>query len=217
MGTYSLGELCHKHDALPVGHTACGLGRMSVAAVTALAQSVLLLQGESSTGIHQSLAGLGELCHKHDTLLVVDTVCSLGGVPFFADAWGVDCMYSGSQKCLSAPPGTSKHELLSSAVLLSAFSHVCTCNIVSYTCMDHTDCGLMHTSWATECMQSASAQDPGLQSHSLAHFCTCCMCLYARCKKPKCPLFRCHSFHKAVIYNTSLSDAHLIQSRQPGS
>ena len=57
--------------------------------------------------MHQSLAGLGELCHKYNTLLLVDTVCSLGGVPFFADAWGVDCMYSGSQKCLSAPPGTA--------------------------------------------------------------------------------------------------------------
>lgn len=65
------------------------------------------VQGESSTGVHQSLAGLGELCHKQGCLLVVDTVCSLGGVPFFADDWGVDCMYSGSQKCLSAPPGQS--------------------------------------------------------------------------------------------------------------
>ena len=68
---------------------------------------VLLVQGESSTGVHQSLAGLGELCHKQGCLLLVDTVCSLGGVPFFADDWGVDCMYSGSQKCLSAPPGDS--------------------------------------------------------------------------------------------------------------
>ena len=63
------------------------------------------MQGESSTGAHQNLAGLGELCHKHNTLLLVDTVCSLGGVPFFADDWGVDCMYSGSQKVLGAPPG----------------------------------------------------------------------------------------------------------------
>ncbi len=65
----------------------------------------MLLQGESSTGVHQSLAGLGDLCHQYNALLLVDTVCSLGGVPFFADDWGVDCMYSGSQKCLSAPPG----------------------------------------------------------------------------------------------------------------
>lgn len=35
----------------------------------------------------------------------MDTVCSLGAVPFYGDAWGVDCMYSGSQKVISAPPG----------------------------------------------------------------------------------------------------------------
>ena len=55
--------------------------------------------------MHQSLAGLGELCRANGTLLLVDTVCSLGGVPMLADAWGVDAIYSGSQKCLSAPPG----------------------------------------------------------------------------------------------------------------
>ncbi|KAK9813216.1 hypothetical protein WJX72_010906 [[Myrmecia] bisecta] len=68
---------------------------------------LFLCQGESSTGAHQSLAGVGDLCHKHNCLLLVDTVCSLGGVPLFADAWGIDCIYSGSQKCLSAPPGAS--------------------------------------------------------------------------------------------------------------
>lgn len=66
---------------------------------------LFLCQGESSTGVHQSLAGVGEMCRKNGTLLLVDTVCSLGGVPMYADAWGVDAIYSGSQKCLSAPPG----------------------------------------------------------------------------------------------------------------
>eukprot|EP00798_Chlamydomonas_sp_ICE-L_P006579 gene6579-3231_t len=68
---------------------------------------LFLCQGESSTGTHQSLAGLGELCKKTGTLLLVDAVCSLGGVPLFADQWGIDAIYSGSQKCLSAPPGAS--------------------------------------------------------------------------------------------------------------
>ena len=67
------------------------------------------MQGESSTGVHQSLAGIGDLCHKHNCLLLVDSVCSAGGVPLFADAWGIDVMYSGSQKCLSAPPGGLQH------------------------------------------------------------------------------------------------------------
>ncbi|KAK9807220.1 hypothetical protein WJX73_010527 [Symbiochloris irregularis] len=66
---------------------------------------LFLTQGESSTGTHQNLAGVGELCRKHGTLLLVDTVCSLGGVPLFSDAWEVDAIYSGSQKCLAAPPG----------------------------------------------------------------------------------------------------------------
>ncbi|KAG1673233.1 hypothetical protein FOA52_013113 [Chlamydomonas sp. UWO 241] len=66
---------------------------------------LFLCQGDSSTGVHQNLAGLGELCKKTGTLLLVDTVCSLGGVPMFADKWGIDAIYSGSQKCLSAPPG----------------------------------------------------------------------------------------------------------------
>lgn len=65
----------------------------------------MLPQGESSTGVHQSLGGLGEVCRANGTLLVVDTVASLGGVPLFADKWGIDAIYSGSQKCLSAPPG----------------------------------------------------------------------------------------------------------------
>lgn len=69
--------------------------------------ALFLVQGESSTGAYQSLEGLGELCRKNGTLLIIDTVCTLGGIPFYADAWGIDFSYSGSQKCLSAPPGAA--------------------------------------------------------------------------------------------------------------
>lgn len=68
---------------------------------------LFLCQGESSTGVHQNLAGLGDLCKANGTLLLVDTVCSLGGVPFYFDAWGVDAVYSGSQKVLGGPPGAA--------------------------------------------------------------------------------------------------------------
>ena len=44
---------------------------------------------------------------RHDCLLIVDTVASLGGTPFFTDDWELDVVYSGSQKCLGAPPGVA--------------------------------------------------------------------------------------------------------------
>lgn len=68
---------------------------------------LFLCQGESSMGVHQSFAGIGEVCRANNTLFLADTVCTLGGIPFFADAWGVDAMYSGSQKALAAPPGAA--------------------------------------------------------------------------------------------------------------
>ena len=66
-----------------------------------------IVHAETSTGAWQPMAGLGDLCHKHDTLLLLDTVTSVGGVPVEIDGWGVDAVYSGTQKCLSAPPGLS--------------------------------------------------------------------------------------------------------------
>ena len=52
-------------------------------------------------------------------ILLVDTVCSLGAVPFYGDAWGVDCMYSGSQKVIGAPPGEFFPSLPTSSIWLS--------------------------------------------------------------------------------------------------
>jgi alanine-glyoxylate transaminase/serine-glyoxylate transaminase/serine-pyruvate transaminase len=68
-------------------------------------KAVALVHAETSTGAWQPLEGLGELCHRHGALLVADTVTSLGGVPVEVDAWGIDACYSGTQKCLSCPPG----------------------------------------------------------------------------------------------------------------
>ncbi|HSM55181.1 MAG TPA: alanine--glyoxylate aminotransferase family protein [Candidatus Sulfomarinibacteraceae bacterium] len=75
-----------------------------------------LVQGETSSGACQPLEGVGDLCHEHDCLLLVDAVASLGGAPFFADEWGVDVAYSGSQKCLSCPPGLAPLSLSPRAV-----------------------------------------------------------------------------------------------------
>jgi alanine-glyoxylate transaminase/serine-glyoxylate transaminase/serine-pyruvate transaminase len=95
---------------------------------------VFLTHGESSTGTLQPIAGVGALCARHGALFMLDTVCTLGGVPLELDASGVDVVrglersvraeyvtrmlirvctrartqtYSGSQKCLGAPPGAA--------------------------------------------------------------------------------------------------------------
>jgi len=68
-------------------------------------KAVALVHAETSTGAQQPMEGLGRLCHQHGALLVVDTVTSLGGVPVAVDAWEADAVYSGTQKCLSCPPG----------------------------------------------------------------------------------------------------------------
>ena len=64
-----------------------------------------IVHAETSTGAHQPLAGLAELVHARGALLVVDTVTSLGGHDVRVDDWGIDACYSGTQKCLSCPPG----------------------------------------------------------------------------------------------------------------
>ncbi|XP_051847675.1 alanine--glyoxylate aminotransferase [Antechinus flavipes] len=68
---------------------------------------LFLTHGESSSGVAQPLDGYGDLCHRHNCLLLVDSVASLGGAPIYMDKQGIDILYSGSQKVLNSPPGTS--------------------------------------------------------------------------------------------------------------
>jgi alanine-glyoxylate transaminase/serine-glyoxylate transaminase/serine-pyruvate transaminase len=68
-------------------------------------RAVAIVHGETSTGIEQSLEGLASACHAQDALLIVDAVATLGGVRLPVDELEIDVCFSGSQKCLSAPPG----------------------------------------------------------------------------------------------------------------
>lgn len=68
---------------------------------------MFITHGESSGTTVQPLEGIGQLCHKHNCLLIVDSVAAMGGVPLFMDKWEIDVLYTGSQKVLSAPPGAS--------------------------------------------------------------------------------------------------------------
>ena len=69
------------------------------------AKLVGIVHAETSTGAHQPLEGLADIVHAHGALLVVDAVTSLGGHELRVDDWGIDAIYSGTQKCLSCPPG----------------------------------------------------------------------------------------------------------------
>jgi len=69
------------------------------------ARVVAIVHGETSTGAAQPLEGIAAAVHDAGGVLIVDTVASLGGAPFAVDALDVDVCYTGSQKCLSAPPG----------------------------------------------------------------------------------------------------------------
>ena len=66
-----------------------------------------IVQAETSTGAHQPIAGLAEIVHRAGALLAVDAVTSLGGHELRVDDWEIDAIYSGTQKCLSCPPGLS--------------------------------------------------------------------------------------------------------------
>ncbi len=69
--------------------------------------SLAFVHAETSTGVESDAEELCRLAREYGALAIVDAVTSLGGIPVRVDAWGADAVYSGSQKCLSAPPGLS--------------------------------------------------------------------------------------------------------------
>ncbi len=71
------------------------------------AKILAFVHAETSTGAQSDAATLTKLAHEYDCLTIVDAVTSLGGTPVKVDEWQIDAIYSGTQKCLSAPPGLS--------------------------------------------------------------------------------------------------------------
>jgi len=70
-------------------------------------KAVVIVHAETSTGVWQPLEEIATLCRKEHAIFVVDAVTSLGGVSVDVDRLGIDVCYSGTQKCLSCPPGLS--------------------------------------------------------------------------------------------------------------
>ena len=71
------------------------------------AKILAFVHAETSTGALSDAKSLVALAHQHHALAIVDAITSLGGVPLKVDEWGIDAIYSGTQKCLSCPPGLS--------------------------------------------------------------------------------------------------------------
>lgn len=68
---------------------------------------IAIVHAETSTGVLQPLEEISKMAKEAGALLVVDAVTSYCGAELKVDEWGIDAIYSGSQKCLSAPPGMS--------------------------------------------------------------------------------------------------------------
>jgi len=68
---------------------------------------VAIVHAETSTGVRQPIEEISRLAHDNGALLLMDAVTSLGGIAVKLDEWEVDLCYSGTQKCLSCPPGLS--------------------------------------------------------------------------------------------------------------
>jgi len=71
------------------------------------ATTVAFVHAETSTGATTDVKAMCDLAHAHGCLAIVDAVTSLGGTELRVDAWGIDAIYSGTQKCLSCTPGLS--------------------------------------------------------------------------------------------------------------
>jgi (S)-ureidoglycine-glyoxylate aminotransferase len=68
---------------------------------------VAVSHGDTSTTMAQPLAELGKLCREHDALLYVDATATLGGMDLPVDAWQLDVVSAGLQKCLAGPSGSA--------------------------------------------------------------------------------------------------------------
>ena len=68
---------------------------------------IAIVHAETSTGVLNPIEEIAPLINQTNALFIVDAVTSLGGIEIKMDEWGIDALYSGTQKCLSCPPGLS--------------------------------------------------------------------------------------------------------------
>jgi alanine-glyoxylate transaminase/serine-glyoxylate transaminase/serine-pyruvate transaminase len=79
-------------------------------------QVVAIVLAETSTGAWQPIEEIADAVHDAGALIILDTVTALGGIPVEVDKWQIDAVYSGTQKCLSCPPGLAPVSFNSAAL-----------------------------------------------------------------------------------------------------
>ncbi|MFI5217522.1 MAG: pyridoxal-phosphate-dependent aminotransferase family protein, partial [Candidatus Limnocylindria bacterium] len=89
---------------------------MAEAIAQARPRVVAFVHAETSTGVAQPVEAIARAAREAGAMVVLDCVTSLGGLPVELDAWGIDAAYSGTQKCLSCPPGLSPASFSEAAV-----------------------------------------------------------------------------------------------------
>jgi alanine-glyoxylate transaminase/serine-glyoxylate transaminase/serine-pyruvate transaminase len=90
----------------PIGQ-AIRLANVRAALETGTFKLVAVVHGETSTGVLNPAVEIAALAKEYGCLVTVDAVTTAGMMPYQMDAWGIDYSYTGSQKCLSAPPGVA--------------------------------------------------------------------------------------------------------------
>jgi len=102
-----------------------------------------LVHAETSTGAAQPIEPISRVVHDAGALLLVDTVTSLGGMEVDVDGWRIDACYSGTQKCLSCPPGLAPVTFSDAAERCMAAR---TAKVQSW----YLDMGMIRRYWGTE-------------------------------------------------------------------
>ncbi|NVN10916.1 pyridoxal-phosphate-dependent aminotransferase family protein [Nguyenibacter vanlangensis] len=82
-------------------------GQIEAAIVEHQPQVFAAIHGDTSTTMAQPLDGVGDICRRHGVLSYVDATATLGGMAVATDAWGVDVVTGGLQKCMGGPPGSA--------------------------------------------------------------------------------------------------------------
>jgi alanine-glyoxylate transaminase / serine-glyoxylate transaminase / serine-pyruvate transaminase len=163
-------------------------------------RALAVVHGETSTGIEQPLADLAEVCHAAGTLLIVDAVATLGGVRLPVDDLGIDICFSGSQKCLSAPPGLAPITLSD-----RAFEHITSRSTPVQSW--YFDLGLHARLWGPE--HSYHHTSPVLNVYALAE------ALRIVCEEGLDARFQRHCLHASAL-GAGVEAMGLRQFAQPG-